>query len=167
MKIVDDFLDKDMFLNIQNAVLYDEIPWFYNKGVTYSGQDNLKNYQLTHTLFVDQKITSQYFELFQPLLFRIQPLALIKIKLNLNLYCGEEIYEHNYHVDYSGPRDDIMTTGIFYLNTNNGYTIFEESKKKVLSVENRFLEFPTNLVHSGTTSTDTKNRIVLNLNYIK
>ena len=167
MKIFDNFLDKEIFFHIQNSVVYDEIPWFYNSGATHSAKDNLKNYQLTHTIFVDQKITSQYFELFEPLLFRIKPLALIKIKLNLNLYCGEEIHEHGFHVDYNGPRDDIMTTGIFYLNTNNGYTVFEESKEKILSKENRFLEFPTKMSHSGSTSTDVKNRIVLNLNYIK
>ena len=167
IQVYDDFLDENIFKNIQHEVMFDDIPWFYNNGVLGTHKENLRDYQLTHTLFVDQRITSKYFEVFEPLLFKIKPLAIIRIKLNLNSYSGETIHEHGYHSDYEGTRDEIMSTGIFYLNDNNGYTIFEESKEKVLSKSNRFLEFPTTKKHSGSTSTDTKNRIVLNLNYIK
>ena len=37
------------------------------------------------------------------------------------------------------------TTSILYMNTNNGYTIFENGDK-VESVENRLVTFPNNLV---------------------
>jgi Rps23 Pro-64 3,4-dihydroxylase Tpa1-like proline 4-hydroxylase len=57
------------------------------------------------------------------------------------------------------------TTAIFYLNNNNGYTIFEDGSK-VDSVENRLVVFNSNVMHSGVSQTDSKVRCVINLNYI-
>jgi len=58
-----------------------------------------------------------------------------------------------------------IKTGIFYINTNNGLTIFENNIK-YKSEKNKFIFFPCNLKHAGTTHTDTKQRIVLNINWI-
>ena len=57
-----------------------------------------------------------------------------------------------------------MKVGIFYLNTNNGYTEFEDGSK-VESVANRFVSFTGDLIHRGVSQTDTKARVVINLNY--
>ena len=56
------------------------------------------------------------------------------------------------------------TTSIFYMNTNNGYTIFENGTK-VESVANRMITFPANIKHTGTSCTDEKTRVVINFNY--
>ena len=58
------------------------------------------------------------------------------------------------------------TTSIFYVNTNDGYTLFEDGTK-VESVANRMLSFPANMRHTGTTCTDQQIRIVINFNYFK
>ena len=55
-------------------------------------------------------------------------------------------------------------TAIFYLNTNNGYTLFEDGTK-IESVANRLLTFDANLPHTGTSCTDKQFRCVLNINY--
>ena len=57
------------------------------------------------------------------------------------------------------------TTSIFYVNTNNGYTVFEDGTK-VESVANRMLTFPSNLKHCGTSCTDKNIRSVINFNYL-
>ena len=57
-----------------------------------------------------------------------------------------------------------MKTGILYLNTNDGYTEFEDGKI-VNSVANRFVEFPSNILHRGVSQTDTEWRSVINFNY--
>ena len=49
-------------------------------------------------------------------------------------------------------------------NDGDGYTEFEDGTK-VESIENRFVTFPSNLHHGGTTCTDQKRRVVINLNY--
>ena len=56
------------------------------------------------------------------------------------------------------------STSIFYVNTNNGYTKFEDGTK-VESVANRLLTFPANMKHTGTSCTDEKTRVVINCNF--
>ena len=51
------------------------------------------------------------------------------------------------------------------VNHNNGKTIFKKSKKNVVSKENRLVLFDGRLEHCGTTSTNSKKRIVINLNF--
>jgi hypothetical protein len=55
-------------------------------------------------------------------------------------------------------------TAIFYINTNNGYTEFNDGTK-VDSVENRMLIFPSKLSHRAVAQTDEDQRIVINFNY--
>ena len=56
-------------------------------------------------------------------------------------------------------------SAIFYINTNNGYTKYEDGNK-VASVENRLVIAPNNLMHTNVSQTDIKNRVVINLNYL-
>jgi len=71
-----------------------------------------------------------------------------------------KIVEHSFHIDVPFK----CTTGILYLNSNDGYTSFEDGTK-VESVENRFVTFDSGIKHSGTTCTNQKVRLVLNINY--
>ena len=65
------------------------------------------------------------------------------------------------HVDFKDCK-----TAIFYLNTNNGYTLFDKGDK-IPSLENRVVEFDSNLKHCAVDHTDTKYRIVINFNYLQ
>ena len=53
-----------------------------------------------------------------------------------------------------------------YLNTNDGYTVFEDGTQ-IESVKNRILIFKTSLKHTGTNCTDQKRRVLINFNYYK
>jgi hypothetical protein len=97
----------------------------------------------------------------KPIINLLNPLALIRVKANL-LTKTNEIIKHGFHVD----QDFKCTTAIFYVNTNNGYTEFE-SGEKVYSEENKLVIFDTFLKHSGTTCTDTNERIVINFNFVE
>ena len=66
------------------------------------------------------------------------------------------------HTDF----DYECTTAVFYINSNNGLTVFENGKQNK-SIENSLVEFNSLLTHTGTTSTDTKVRCLINLNYFK
>ena len=83
----------------------------------------------------------------------------VKIKANCLLKTNT-IVEHVPHVD---TRVD-CTTIVYYLNTTDGYTHFEESGEKVDSIENRAIIFNSRLWHGGTSCTDAARRIVLNIN---
>lgn len=53
---------------------------------------------------------------------------------------------------------------IFYLNTNDGFTILN-GETKINSVENRILLFDPSELHSSTTCTNDKCRVNVNFNY--
>ena len=55
-------------------------------------------------------------------------------------------------------------TSILYLNTNDGYTEFENGTK-IESIENRLITFPLSYRHTGTTCTNNPFRVVINFNY--
>jgi hypothetical protein len=65
-----------------------------------------------------------------------------------------------FHTDYEYK----CKTAILYMNTCNGYTQFENGEK-VLSEENKIIVFDSNLKHAAVNQTDTKQRIVININY--
>ena len=93
-------------------------------------------------------------------------MSLWRIKANL-LIRTPNIVENTFHVDigdFSEEKLKQWTTSILYINTNNGYTKFEDGTK-VESVANRMVIFPSNMKHTGTSCTDEKRRIVINFNY--
>ena len=54
-------------------------------------------------------------------------------------------------------------TSILYLNTNDGYTEFEDGTK-IESIENRWVSFPEDTKHRGTSCTNERVRVVINFN---
>tara|TARA_R100000005_G_C4994847_1_gene201790 strand:- start:1904 stop:2383 length:480 start_codon:yes stop_codon:yes gene_type:complete len=155
--IVDNFLPKDYFKEIQDLVVHNEyFPWFLNKGkVTKEDGD----YQFTHTLVSYKKINSQLYDNFVPLFEKINPKEIQRAKFNLTPKTSNQEASPP-HVDY---HDGDIKACVFYLNTNNGFTYFGE--EKVFSVENRIVFFNGNHEHGGATCTDSNVRVVLNINY--
>jgi len=166
MKIIDDFLPKEEFKNLQNFLLSDTFPWFYNSTVVHK-EENVKKFifQFAH-VFYNHGIPNPYFDFVRPLLIALQPkpYVLMRLKANLTTH-SEKIIEHGYHVDLPDSKN-IISSAVFYINNNDGYTKFEDGTK-VNSVENRLVIFKSNIKHTGTTCTDTKIRVVLNINYIE
>ena len=127
---------------------------------------------------------SKYQSILRPLLDSINPRYWLRIKANMtsvtpkNQLSGwhndmnkskkgkgeKSILEHNMF-PYTSSQ-----TMIFYLNTNDGYTLIQnkelEKADKVDSIENRLVLFPNDTYHTGASSTDTKTRVVLNLNFV-
>ncbi len=126
---------------------------------------NLNNLQLVHVFYDNHSPLGSSFEILHPILQKLQPAALIRIKANL-VMCRDSIIESDMHTDIiQGSTDDYMKTSILYLNTCNGYTKFENGDV-VESVANRLVTFPQYLRHCGTTCTDKPLRSVINFNYI-
>jgi hypothetical protein len=158
--VIDNFLPKDVFEEIQKVFMGPQIPWFYNNSVLTVGADE-KYFQFTHTIFNNWKPDSQIMDVIVPILSQVNPKAWFRIKANLGTRTLSN-EETGFHTDFEFP----CTTAIFYLNTNNGYTVFEDGTK-VESIANRFVEFNSELKHSGVTQTDTNTRVLINFNYTK
>ena len=106
-----------------------------------------------------KNIKSPVYEQIEPINELLGIKALIRIKCNM--YPNTEILkEHGMHTDKENGK-----TGIFYINTCNGYTKFKNGKK-IMSEENKYIEFNSKLPHTGASCTDKKPRVVINFNYI-
>jgi len=157
-EIIDNFLDKEAFLNIKKQiVLNSRFPWYVTRDVT-GGGDN--DYYLVHLFYIDHVPNSSSFGLLKPLIKKINPQALIRIKANFYPVTNKLI-KHHYHTDFETPHKGC----IFYLNGNNGKTIFDD-QTEIDSVENRLLVFEPHIKHRSTTCTDDPvGRFNINFNY--
>ncbi len=165
MRILDDALPRDDYLALQAALLDPAFPWQPSPILSNApGLDPQHNRQLVHGFFLDKpgfRHASPRLPLLQPLLELLRPRALIKVKLNLTPR-QERHVEYGLHVDTRRPG---ATTAIYYLNDNDGYTVFEDGEK-VASAANRLVVFDASRRHTGASCTDADYRLVLNLNFM-
>lgn len=157
----DNFLDNSQFQQIKETMLGHYFPWHYNSLKT-NDSTSLYNFQFTHLFYDNSRPNSNYFEMLSPLITRINPASILRIKANLTPIT-KDIVEYDFHLDYSDVK---CKTAIFYINENNGYTLFKDGSK-IESVENRFVSFDSNLLHTGTSCTNEKVRCVININYFE
>ncbi len=166
IKVIDNLLDEQYFAKLQDQFMSPEVPWIYADNVI--GEEDLRcdpkyNYQLALNIYKDFSPQSQAFEILHPIVTdpRLKMVGLFSIKANMNP-ATETIQEHGLHTDAMFK----CRTAVFFLNTNNGYTLFEDGTK-VESVANRIVTFPSDMEHSGTSCTDEKRRLVINFNYFE
>lgn len=181
MKVIDNFLNSDDAENLKAQLLNGNIPWFISDSVAVS-KTNLKNksyydkikdipkstpsnycFQFTHGFYSDYIPRSNFIEIIDPIIRKLQPAAIARIKANLNLITPEHYFKDAWHTDIENFRGK---TAVYYVNSNNGYTEFEDGKT-VESVENRIAIFDASILHTGITCTDTKHRCVININYFE
>ena len=165
MIIQDDFLPEEQFQAIVSAVIYNNrFPWFYFGEIV--GDQETSDFQFIHNVYYHREgVLSSGLQVLRHVLDILDPLALIRIKIN-GIVRTDEIIEHTLHRDADKITNPEWTTSIFYLNTNNGYTLFEDGTK-VESVANRMTTFPSNVLHTGTSCTDENMRVCVNFNYFE
>ena len=167
IEVIDNFLSPEEFKHLQKTLTAPGFPWFVGE-VLYDDemeQDLKYNFQMYHMFYFNPNIISEAMPAIEPLYRKLNVAVFVKAKANLNAATDNHI-EHGMHVDtHDEDVAKFMTTAIYYVNTNNGYTKFEDGTK-VESVANRVVRFPAMTKHTGATSTDSKHRFVLNLNYI-
>ncbi len=165
IKIYDDLLHEEDSKFLLNSLLSERFPWGYGGKVVPSEMtlcDELDDFQFCNILYDRMMpISREEFDLVCPIINKpkLRIISVIRIKANL-LPRRDRIIKHGFHTDVEFP----CTTAIYYANTCNGYTEFEDGTI-VESVQNRFVTFPSTMKHTGTTCTDAKTRIVINFNY--
>jgi hypothetical protein len=164
IEIFDDYLDEEEFNKIKNIFIDNEkFPWHYTPGIAYPNEvKQIDKFQFFNLMYRnDIGVKSDFYLSLYPLINKINPKEILRVKANLGTRTDSHI-EGGMHTDSKMKH----TTAIFYLNTNNGFTMFE-SGERVDSVENRLVTFDSTIMHTGFSQTDTNTRIVLNLNYIE
>ena len=162
VEIKDNFLPHDEWIYVSTWFI-NHCQWLY-RPVCVNKNDHSDDFQFVHVFWDPTKGTvSNSISVISIMMQMIDPRAWLKIKANLRMK-SDKVRITQMHNDFDNLTES--TTSIYYLNTNNGGTYFENGSR-VQSKENRLVTFPTNLKHAGSSSSDTKERIVLNFNYIK
>ena len=173
--INDNFLSPQDFETIRNVITDGEFPWFYG---TYSSDDK-QSFPLDHKsphigffyhmIYEKNVPCSPFYNYFSNILEQLNATILFRIRVNLTPGLPEPQFA-DFHSDTSDIlQEDIAgewTTSILYINTNNGYTEFEDGTK-VESVANRLVIFPSNIKHRMVSQTDEEPRILINFNYLR
>ena len=164
MKVVDDFLDYEEFQPIYELMMGSDFPWFFNDFVNDEEDSGYDEFQFTHSFYRSRErgivgSISNESSLLIPCLDKLNVHVLARMKANLNVRRDEVKQLGDFHIDFKD-----MKTAIFYINTNNGYTLFED-RTKIESVSNRMVIFDSNMKHTGYNCSDKKKRVLINFNY--
>ena len=157
IEIIDNFLPEEEFKTIQSFMMGGEFRWFYSKGRS-TRDDGL--FLMIHMFFQPEVgSNSEHLNMWNTFMEQVGAKKCMRIKANLT-FKTPTIEPGPYHQDFPD-----MKTAVFYINTNDGYTEFENGVR-VSSVANRVCIFDSNLQHRGTTHTEGGHqRIVVNFNY--
>ena len=157
MQIYDDYLDSDDFDKIAQIILGNNMPWYYVDGIV---EPNEETFQFCHYIYNDHRPCSDVYGDIAPLLYRINPAAIERIKINCQPRTST-ILTNKMHIDTYDKR---AYSGILYINDNDGYTEFEDGQI-VESKANRFITWPSYIKHRGSTCTNQHTRVLINLVY--
>ena len=162
MKIIDNFLDDDSFKIIHQYFTAEDFPWYFSDSIA-NQKRGLDQFQFCHLFYdISKPYLQNYSNFLTPLFNKLQAKYILRVKANLRPRTTQGVLS-DYHVDMSLNQQ----TAIYYLNTNNGYTKFQQNDyDDVKSVANRLLTFDGSLKHCGCSATDSNYRIVVNINYI-
>lgn len=159
---VTNFLDKEKSQFIKDYMTSVKFPWLYSNCSTKIGDGNS---MFSNVLYSDNQENKYYSPICEDLIKHISPLEIIRIKANLTTNVDTYRNVFDYHTDFENIENGL--TSIYYVNTNNGGTAFENGKF-VKSEQNKIVTFPMNLKHRTVPHTDNNyERIVININYIK
>ena len=160
IEIIDNFLPDNVFYPLYDLLSSTNFPWYFNDFVV-DENSSLDNYQFTHTFINSSRdiVYTPFHSFITPIIEKLGVKKLERVKANLNTRTSNHI-EGGYHID----TDKKVTTSILYMNTNNGWTEFEEGDK-IDCVQNRIVTFNSNMMHTGYTCTDQKRKMVINFNY--
>lgn len=161
IEIIDNAFSVKQFKKMSDLALGDQLPWYFNDWVVSDKNEKMYDCQFTHVLFRNNNWYSNFLKCFSPVFDFLNAKQLLKVKLNSTMW-ADSLVEHGLHIDVW---EENAFTAILYLNTNDGYTKFENGPK-VESVANRLVIFPSQINHTGTNCTDAKRRVVLNVNYL-
>ena len=180
IKVIDNFLDKAIFNEMQEIIMGKSFPWYhYDQPVdNYFQWDFDKTPQevraemkrvegywfMVNSLYDKQRVISGKNEasvsVLKPITSLLTVKELIRAKFNFYPY-HNKLIEHTWHRDTDYTHKGCLLA----FNTCNGYTKFKDGTK-VESVENRALFFDPSIEHTSTNTTNAPRRVNLNINYL-
>ena len=172
--VIDNFLDKDDFIELKEIWTHENTTWNLTPGISADDSTNaiknpLDNYMFNHLVYKDNRIFSDAFEKVYSILhphmnemfgnaFRV----ITRIKVNMYTRT-HEVQNHPWHVD---SQDIVGLRGLLLcFNTCDGYTGFDDGTE-INSVENRGILFDATERHHSTSCSNAPYRLNMNINYV-
>jgi hypothetical protein len=155
---IDNFLPEEEFQALIKYITDANFPWY--RGYKVEDSNEPPQIQLRHVFKHPEYGVSNNYEGFTPIELKFN--KVVKAKINLTFSSGEHKLG-GWHYDYD--KKSANTLAILYLNDNNGFTLLEDGTQ-LHSKANRLALFD-NVSHTDVTQTDTEERIVLNIGFIK
>lgn len=159
-EVIDNFLNVEDHQKIKDTLEDFDFSWHYSSWVSAFSDLNNKDFYFEHSFYHDYYVRSEHFDILRPILKKLNVKSLIRAKANLYTNIGPEIVKNAYHQDQNYSH----LGAVYYVNTNNGYTGFEDGTK-IESKANRILIFDPSILHHSTHCTDEKIRLTINFNY--
>ena len=187
-KVYDDILNKESLKTLQEYFLkgQDELEWFYlEKIVASKGERFFKSPSLIETkvgagfvisipsenIQIDKKILSIIDEIKSCVEQKTSKKYVYTLRTKINLTKAQTFTDTDIINAIHLDRQTEHTSYIFYINTNNGYTLlYNDDKTEILQkvdcVENRILIFDGLIPHAGVPSKN-EDKCVINCNLIE
>jgi len=166
IEIIDNYLPQQVFYSLQQLICYNlEFPFSIRERINPQKLPNdYYDWYAVHILYQEDIPISGYFkDVFNSLIVKMKDegriKSLMRVKINFYGYT-ENIIEHQKHVDYKFNH----TAAVFSLNTCNGFTRIGD--KKVDSIENRIVFFDGSKEHNSTSTSNSKGRFNININFL-
>tara|TARA_R100000458_G_scaffold46616_1_gene45143 strand:+ start:668 stop:1159 length:492 start_codon:yes stop_codon:yes gene_type:complete len=156
LQVIANYLNTEEHLKIKNFVESSDIDWYFNKNTTHHKNSP---FQYVHPLY-NADVPRNHINILNPILSKIQPLSLIRAKVNCTFKTNEHV-DTGSHNDYS---NDSLKSAVYFVNNNNGYLKIKDQIIK--SKANTICIFDSNILHSGFTCTDEDRRLVINICYV-
>jgi len=165
--VIEDFLAAEQFTALQEVLSSPDFPWYFQDNVTDANVEaSLKDFGFTHKLFIDGAVTSDWFDLVEPLARKVEsshPIIGTCTRARADMTtCSEAPYMHGWHVDSL----DEHISAVFYVNASDGATMFADGFS-CLPTPNKLLIFDGANPHTGHSPTNTQRRIIVNFNFEK
>ena len=172
VEIIDNFLNEDDYEELRKFLMSPRSQWRFVDFIAHKdGRDNDKDGYFVHSFTDRDPNTFKERFLISPDYQKVSRLMeCIKKKINYSqilrvrssLYPRREKQKPDpFHVDYNFNHK----VCIFYVNTNNGFTLFENGEK-VKSVANRLMIFDGLEKHCSVVQTDATARYIININLL-
>jgi len=170
IEVIDSFLEKEEFEIIKKFLMSPRSQWRFIDFIVSKDEDKDKkdgyfvhSFRDLHPITLKDRFPiSPNYHVLDGLMKRISDKVDFKhiLRIRSSLFPRRNAQEPDaFHVDYNFQHK----VCIFYVNTNNGYTLFENGEK-IYSVENRLLIFDGLKKHSTVVQTDTSARYIININ---
>lgn len=173
IEIHDDFLTPEEYQQVCQ-VKDNHFPWYSQESTDFAGDGNP---QFTHMFY--QNLHSESYNvgwsdfnsLIMPLVKRIDPFCVLKVKANMTL---DTQAISTFHMDFEDVESRVppeisklFKTAIYYLDDDLGGTEFKGHDKMIPTKANRLVVFDSVILHRSVLPTFGGNRrVVININYI-